>query len=205
VPATNDQDSLGESGYREAWSPFGDPDARDPDPEVRSRFFGKYRGTVMNNKDPLNRGRLLVQVVDVLGLGSSSWAMPCVPFAGLAMGSFSCPLPGTGVWVEFEQGDPQKPIWTGCFWGPPHTMGLAGEAAFALPFVPAPPVITLETGKNGISISEVPLGLLGSVNIRCGATSIMMTDAALVITAPAVAITTAAFTVNKTALVVAGP
>lgn len=83
---------------------------------VRGHFFGKYRGTVTENADSSNRGRLKVRVPAVLGT-VESWAMPCVPYAGDSVGFYSLPEPGTGVWVEFEAGDPSYPIWTGCFWG----------------------------------------------------------------------------------------
>ena len=43
--------------------------------------------------------------------------MPCVPYAGASVGFYSLPEPGTGIWVEFEAGDPSFPIWSGCFWG----------------------------------------------------------------------------------------
>jgi len=83
---------------------------------VRGHFFGKYRGTVSDNADPANRGRIKVKVPSVLGT-VESWAMPCVPYAGQNVGFYSLPANGTGVWVEFEAGDPSYPIWTGCFWG----------------------------------------------------------------------------------------
>jgi uncharacterized protein involved in type VI secretion and phage assembly len=84
--------------------------------ELRSRqFYGKFRGRVVDNDDPLHRGRLRVQVPQVLE-DSSAWAMPCVPFAGKEMGFFALPEKDTGVWVEFEAGNPSYPIWTGFFW-----------------------------------------------------------------------------------------
>jgi|SRR5215213_3377251 len=83
---------------------------------VKGHFFGKYRGTVSDNADPTNRGRLKVKVPAVLG-SVESWAMPCVPYAGASVGFYSLPEQGTGIWVEFEAGDPSYPIWTGCFWG----------------------------------------------------------------------------------------
>jgi uncharacterized protein involved in type VI secretion and phage assembly len=82
---------------------------------IRGHFFGKYRGTVSDNADATNRGRLKVRVPSVLG-SVECWAMPCVPYAGKGVGFYSLPEPGTGVWVEFEAGDPSYPIWTGCFW-----------------------------------------------------------------------------------------
>ncbi len=82
---------------------------------VRGHFFGKYRGTVSDNADPANRGRLRVRVPAVLG-DVEVWAMPCVPYAGNGVGFYTLPEAGTGVWVEFEAGDPSFPIWTGFFW-----------------------------------------------------------------------------------------
>lgn len=82
---------------------------------IRNRYFGKYRGVVTDPKDPTNRGRLKVRVPAVLA-DLESWAMPCVPYAGKGIGAYVLPEVGSGVWVEFEQGDPSYPIWTGCFW-----------------------------------------------------------------------------------------
>ena len=82
---------------------------------MEGRFFGKYRGIVQDNEDPTGRGRLEVLVPAVMG-EEPVWAMPCVPYAGDNMGSYMIPENGTGVWVEFEAGDPSYPIWVGCFW-----------------------------------------------------------------------------------------
>lgn len=78
-------------------------------------YFGKYRGVVVDNQDPLSKARLRVRVPQVLA-GAEVWADPCVPFAGPNLGFFALPEVDTGVWVEFEAGDPSHPIWTGCFW-----------------------------------------------------------------------------------------
>lgn len=80
-------------------------------------FFGKYRGTVVANTDPMQMGRVQVQVPDVSNVQSSTWAMPSAPFAGSQCGSVSVPPVGSSVWVEFEQGDSDYPIWSGGFWG----------------------------------------------------------------------------------------
>ncbi|HET6611386.1 MAG TPA: phage baseplate assembly protein V, partial [Kofleriaceae bacterium] len=82
---------------------------------LRSRYVGKYRGTVVDNADSTGRGRLKVKVPAVLG-ELALWAMPCVPYAGQKVGLYCLPEPETGVWVEFEAGDPSFPIWVGCFW-----------------------------------------------------------------------------------------
>jgi uncharacterized protein involved in type VI secretion and phage assembly len=81
----------------------------------RSHYYGKYRGLVVDNSDPMTRGRLRVTVQAVLG-DEQVWAMPCVPYAGPSLGFYMLPELGTGVWVEFEGGDVSYPVWTGCFW-----------------------------------------------------------------------------------------
>jgi uncharacterized protein involved in type VI secretion and phage assembly len=83
---------------------------------ARRRFYGKYRGLVADNADPTHRGRLQVSVPAVMG-DSPVWALPCVAYAGDSVGFFLLPDVGTGVWVEFEAGNPDYPIWVGCFWG----------------------------------------------------------------------------------------
>lgn len=83
---------------------------------VRSRFYGKYRGTVISTNDLEKRGRLKVSVPAVLG-DLQTWAMPCVPYSGSNAGHYLIPEEGAGVWVEFEGGDPSYPIWVGGFWG----------------------------------------------------------------------------------------
>ncbi|GAA1249673.1 MULTISPECIES: phage baseplate assembly protein V [Streptomyces] len=80
-------------------------------------YLGKFRGRVVDNNDPLRIGRITVEVPDVLGDEASTWALPCLPFTGPEAGQFVVPPPGAGVWVEFEQGDPSFPVWTGCWYG----------------------------------------------------------------------------------------
>lgn len=84
---------------------------------MSGRFFGKYRGVVTDNLDPLMIGRVRARVPDVTGSDESGWAMPCAPFGGDGMGFFAVPATGAGVWIEFEHGDPDYPIWSGCWWG----------------------------------------------------------------------------------------
>jgi uncharacterized protein involved in type VI secretion and phage assembly len=89
-------------------------------------FFGKYRGTVINNQDPEQRARVQIKVPDVPGAEPSAWALPCVPFAGHQAGFYFVPAVGDEVWVEFEHGDPRSPICVGGLWSsagdlPPET------------------------------------------------------------------------------------
>ncbi len=165
------------------------------------KFYGKYRGTVVQNIDPLQTGRIQVIVPDVSSLIPSTWAMPCVPIAGKQMGTYLVPQIGAGVWVEFEQGDPDYPIWVGGFWG-----SLAEVPVLGLAGLPASPNIVLQTtAQNAIVISDLP-GPTGGIMLKSttGAT-IIVNDigitiqngkgASIVMTGPAV-------TINNGALVV---
>lgn len=82
----------------------------------QSGFFGKYRGIVSSIDDPLLINRITAKVPDVYGDEDSSWALPCAAFAGDGMGFFALPTTGANVWIEFEHGDPDYPIWSGGFW-----------------------------------------------------------------------------------------
>ncbi len=123
--------------------------------EANRKYYGKYRGTVFNNLDPDQRGRLMLTVPDVLGAIPSSWAEPCVPLAGPTgppMGVYMVPPFGAGVWVEFEHGDPSKPVWVGCRWGGQSDVPAAAQAG-----LPAAPNIVFQSlTQNRIVISSVP-------------------------------------------------
>lgn len=125
------------------------------------KYYGKYRGTVLQNIDPMQMGRIQVIVPDVSAVLPSSWAMPCVPIAGKQMGSYFVPQIGSGVWVEFEQGDPDYPIWTGCFWG-----SAAELPVLALAGNPVSPSIVLGTGLlNTVAVSDLP-GPTGGIMLK---------------------------------------
>jgi uncharacterized protein involved in type VI secretion and phage assembly len=116
------------------------------------RFLGKYRGTVTNNVDPMQMGRIQAIVPDVTSVIPSTWIMPCFPVAGIQTGVYCVPLIGSAVWVEFEQGDPDYPIWVGCFYGT-----AAEVPAMARLVPPGMPGFTFQTPlQNGITISDVP-------------------------------------------------
>jgi uncharacterized protein involved in type VI secretion and phage assembly len=147
------------------------------EPGAEGRFYGKYRGTVVSNVDPLGIGRIQVFVPDVAAVLPSSWAMPCVPIAGIQSGTWMVPGPGSGVWIEFEQGDPDYPIWVGGFWG-----SVSDIPALAVAGVPASPSIVMQTQlHNTIAISDAP-GPAGGIVLksRTGA-SIMVNDVGITI------------------------
>jgi uncharacterized protein involved in type VI secretion and phage assembly len=128
------------------------------------KYYGKYKGTVINNIDPMLSGRLMVTIPDVTSLTPSSWAVPCVPLAGPTgppMGVYLVPPIGAGVWVEFEAGDPMRPIWTGCRWGTPSDVPPLAHLG-----LPISPNIVLQTaGQNSIVISDLP-GPTGGIMLK---------------------------------------
>ncbi len=165
------------------------------------KFFGVYRGTVVDNIDPLQIGRLMVLVPDAGGVIPSTWAMPCVPIAGKQMGTFMVPQIGSGVFVQFEAGDPDRPVWMGGWWG-----DVAEVPALALAGVPGDPNIVIQTTlQNGIVVSDLP-GPTGGIMLKSttGATIIVNDTgiyiqngkgASIIMTGPTV-------TINEGALVV---
>ena len=92
----------------------------------RGRYFGKYRGLVRDVDDPENMGRIIAQVPEVYGEADSPWALPSVPFAGPNQGLVVLPEVENCVWIEFEGGDPCRPIWTGCWWASGEMPASAG-------------------------------------------------------------------------------
>lgn len=134
------------------------------------KYYGIYRGIVVNNIDPLNTGRINVTVTDVGGLTPSTWAMPSVPIAGKQMGTFMVPQIGAGVWLQFEAGDPDRPVWSGGWWG-----NAAEVPALALAGVPGDPNIVIQTTlQNAIVVSDLP-GPTGGIMLKSttGATIIV--------------------------------
>jgi Type VI secretion system/phage-baseplate injector OB domain len=127
----------------------------DQDEFGAKKFYGTYRGTVINNIDPEQRGRLLLEVPGVMGLLPTSWAEPCVPLAGPTgppMGVYMVPIIGAGVWVQFESGDANKPIWIGCRWGLQSDIPPLARAG-----IPADPNIMIQTlGQHMLMLSDMP-------------------------------------------------
>lgn len=157
-----------------------------------TQYFGKYRGKVINNVDPQKQGRLQVMCPHVLG-PNIAWAMPCLPFAGMMEGFFMMPTIASNVWVEFEQGDPNRPIWAGGFWdigmAPPNATlpttrtiktlateltldDLLGIKLQVMP--PAAPVpCTISLGPTGIEIT------VGAASIKLDPARVTVNDGAL--------------------------
>lgn len=111
-----------------------------------SSFYGKFRGVVTDNRDPQMLGRVRARVPDIYGDEESGWAMPSLPYAGDGVGLFLIPPVDAAVWIEFEHGDADYPIWSGCFWA-------QGE----VPASPAMPEMkVLKTDIGTITLDDTP-------------------------------------------------
>lgn len=148
-------------------------------------YFGKYRGVVTDNMDPLMSGRIRANVPDVLGDKESGWALPCFPVSGNGMGFYGVPSKGAGVWMEFEQGDPDYPVWSGCWAGsmadvPSEMITALGKAMvlkteggnkIVLDDTPGIGGIVIETStgqkiKLGVTGIEIDDGMGGSIKMQ---------------------------------------
>jgi hypothetical protein len=112
-------------------------------------FFGKFRGTVTDNQDPDGRGRIQALVPALTGREATGWALPCVP-----AGVFALPAVGARVWIEFEQGDPSLPVWTGCWWADAGSITLRTEGGQTIAITGAD--VEISNGKGATVVLHGP-------------------------------------------------
>lgn len=136
------------------------------------KYYGKYRGTVVSNIDPMLMGRLILEVPDVSPT-PTSWAMPCLPLTGKQMGTSFVPQIGAGVWVEFEHGNSDYPIWVGCWWGSAAEVPVLAQAGLPI----SPNIVLQSATQNAIVISDVP-GPIGGILLKSstGLATIIVND-----------------------------
>lgn len=153
------------------------------------RYYGKYRGFVQDNQDPLGMGRLQALVPDVLHDVPSTWALPCTPYAGPNAGQFTVPPKDAGVWIEFEAGDTSHPIWSGAWWGP-------GEVPMDEQSTPVQPdtkilrsdkglLVALNDNAQTITLSDSSGSNLMTIKVQEGTIRIQSTTQ-VVVEAPAI-------------------
>jgi uncharacterized protein involved in type VI secretion and phage assembly len=158
--------------------------------------YGRYRGKVAANSDPKKLGRIQVTCPAVLGDGRQAWALPSAPYAGDGVGFFAVPPEGADVWVEFEGGNPDYPIWAGCFWSdgqvpadPPlaSTKVLKTDAlTLTIDDSPGGEGVTLEVSspavttpiKIALTSSGVEIST-GNASVKLDPTSVSLNDGAL--------------------------
>jgi Type VI secretion system/phage-baseplate injector OB domain len=123
-----------------------------PTKDEPRKYWGKYRGVVLNNIDPYKMGRTLVMVPDVMGPFLSSWALPCAPMGGVQAGVY-CQWPiGACCWVEFENGDVEYPIIAGAYWGSAAEVPVMSQATQS-------PLTSAQLSSqtlNHVTISDMP-------------------------------------------------
>jgi hypothetical protein len=169
------------------------------------KYYGKYAATVVQNVDLEKRGRLQLLIPDVLAYVPSTWAEPCLPLTGapgLPAATYFVPPIGAGVWVEFEHGDPNRPIWVGCRIG--STADVPTMALAAPPLTP--PIVIQSMTQNKIILSSVPgdgitletaLGPVGP-SIKITAAGIIISDGK----GAMITLTGGIVTINQGALVI---
>ena len=144
-------------------SPQSEPQQSEPqqptsERSAGQRFYGKYKGVVTNNIDPLGDSRLMV-LVPAIPFAVAMWAVPCVPYASPLEGLHLIPMIGANVWVEFEGGDPSYPIWVGFYW---ETLELLKRKTVN-PLIPALAKI-LKTLCSEFTLDDTPA--LGGVKLQ---------------------------------------
>jgi uncharacterized protein involved in type VI secretion and phage assembly len=148
-----------------------------------TEFFGKYRGTVSDNKDPLKRGRLAV-TVPAISEHPLRWAMPSTPYAGPKLGWYAMPPAGAHVWVEFEAGNINYPIWSGCFWTGSDQDAPPEEAT-------EPEIKVLKTEKMTVILDDKTVKFTAKVETDSGIMKIEIDKKGIILTADQVTITLA--------------
>jgi uncharacterized protein involved in type VI secretion and phage assembly len=165
------------------------------------KYYGVYRGTVENNIDPEQIGRIQATVPDAGGLTPSTWITPCFPAAGKSMGTFFVPQIGSGVWVQFEGGDPDRPVYSGCWWGETSEL-----PSLALAGVPGNPNIVIQTMlQNTLVLSDLP-GPTGGIMLKSpSGASVIVNDTGIYISngkGASIVMSGPTVTVNNGALVI---
>ena len=152
-----------------------------------STFYGKYRGTVVDNIDVTQCGRVRVKVPAVFGDGELNWALPCSPYAGPGVGFFAVPPVGANVWVEFEGGNPDFPIVSGGFWdvgrgpldfAPPTTKLLKTDGvSIKLDDLPGAGGLTIEVSPPVVTTPLTLVFDVSGITLKNGVASIKLSPA----------------------------
>jgi len=172
----------------------------------RGRVYGKHRGLVRDIADPLAKGRIRAEVPTVFGTEQTPWAMPCLPFAGPGHGLALLPEVGDGVWIEFEAGDPARPIWSGCWWADGERPDPAGDTVRLLATSGGHRIVLDEAADEVRLVhpggAEVVLGRqeivvrLGACSIRLSATEIDLNNGMVKVTTAGASLVNDAFKVG---------
>jgi hypothetical protein len=157
---------------------------------LRNRFFGVYRGVVVDVDAPTMR--IKASVPAVLGSQTSGWARACVPFAGPSMGFAFLPDVGAGVWIQFEGGDVSYPVWVGCYWHDGEQPSDATESVRAIVTkagqkilldVDGGTVTVTDSNENTVTLDSSGLSLGGGgQTVALGSSGVNVNDGSLEVT-----------------------
>lgn len=165
---------------------------------VPKRYYGKYRGKVIDNIDPLFLGRL-IPIVPAISDVPLTWALPCTPYAGLQVGLYAIPPIGANVWIEFEAGDPEHPIWTGCFWEEgevPLEAPLPGMTIFKTECITL--ILNDEPEAGGLTLEIIPPAVATPISITLDSAGIQIeTEAIFALTTQGTNLTSEALTIES--------
>lgn len=138
---------------------------------LTDRFYGKYRGIVSNTQDSSGLGRIKAKVPEILGTQETGWALPC-SYAGNGEGLFAIPPVGAGVWIEFEAGDPSRPVWSGGWWGtgqvPQNQKSTTATPTMKILRSSAGLLIALDDNGQSIAISDKSGSNLVTIDANAG-------------------------------------
>ena len=152
--------------------------------KVNGRYYGKYRGVVSDTDDPQNIGRLRAKVPKLFLDVEMHWAMPCSPYTGDGEGFFMVPPAGAGVWIEFEEGDLNRPIWSGGWWNdakaPKNEDGSDSATTRKIIRSGNGLVVALDDDSNKISISDDGAKNFITIEVQNGKVKIQATTKVVV-------------------------
>ena len=161
--------------------------------DSQRRYYGKFRGIVTQNNDPENQGRIRAKVPELFNDEEIGWAMACLPFAPPNCGFLALPEVNSNVWIEFEGGDPSRPIWVGCFHGQGKGLQLASPAVKTYQTAAGNKVVLDDTSgsekvtlqdKNGAEVTLAQQGITlkkGGMKVEVTDSQVSVNDGALTV------------------------
>lgn len=152
--------------------------------QSRTRYYGKYRGLVTDVEDPSAIGRIKAQVPEIFGEVPTPWATPCAPYTGPGVGFHAIPPVGAGVWIEFEAGDPSRPIWSGGWWGtsdvPADEKGTAAKPPLKILRSEKGLMVSLDDDANTLTLSDANGSNLMTIKVNDGQIKLLATSKVIV-------------------------
>lgn len=131
-------------------------------------LMGKFRAKVVNINDPNRQGRIKVSCPRVLFEATSAWCLPCIPCATDGVGDYFLPKVGDSVWIEFEEGDISKPIWSGG-WYSENQIPISAQERVDLKRVITYNGSIIELSEGAVSISST-----STVNLKVGSSTLSL-------------------------------